>query len=62
MNSSFCSGARICQELEAPGSVMLPGDFQGVGGSGGEAVCCLSVRLCSGLKVVRVMSLLQEAR
>jgi hypothetical protein len=42
--------------------VVRPGDFQGVGGSGGERLYCLPERLCSGLEVVRVMSLSQGAR
>jgi hypothetical protein len=59
-HESFCSGARRCQELETSRFVVLPGDFQGVRGSGGEHVCCLPVRLCSRLKMARMVSLSQE--
>jgi hypothetical protein len=61
-HQALYSGARSWQELKASSSVVLPGDFQGVGGSGGEEVACLAVRLCSGLKIVRVVSLSQKVR
>jgi hypothetical protein len=58
----FYFGARSWRVFEACRSIVLPGDLQGVGGFGGEELCSLSVRLCSGLKIARVVSLSQKAR